>query len=251
MIAHASQTQFGKNEPFDLQVARGQIPGHSLLNVFGYQAAVTTTGPYPVWEVVGDYVYPVAATTMLLYSSSASDTNCAVLINGLDAKYNQVSETLLLTNGTTGVTTSKLYLRINGITALDASYTLPVGTVILGNAGKTAVYAQMNPGIHKSQASIYTVPAGYTFYLARAEVYANEAGGGNNYCNYRVYLKNNVSGQTFFVLQSPFVARYEARRVIPFPYTEKTDLQWQVSTGTSTSPVGVNIEGYLIKNTTD
>lgn len=251
MIAHVSQTQFGKNEPFDLQVARGQIPGHSLLNVFGYQVAVTTAGPYPVWEVVGDYVYPSTATTMLLYSSSASDTNCAVLITGLDAQYNQISETLVLTNGTTGVTTVKSYLRINGMVALDLTHPLPVGTIILGNSGKTAVYSQINAGIYKSQAAIYTVPSGYTFYLARAEIYSNEPGGGSNYCNYRVYLNNNVTGQKFYVLQSPFMSRYEARRVIPFPYTEKTDLQWQVATGTATSPVGVNIEGYLIKNTTD
>ena len=96
--------------------------------------------------------------------------------------------------------------------------------------------------------SIYTVTAGYTFYLTRVDAYANEAGSGNNYANYRVYQKNNVTGQTFVLLQSPFLGRYEARRVVPFPYTEKTDIQWQVSVGTSTSPVGVIIEGILIKN---
>lgn len=244
----ASITKVGASEPFELQVARGQIPWHSQVNIFGYQAAVTTAGPYPVWEVVGAYTYPASASTMLLYSSSASDTNCAVLISGLDSNYNQISETLVLTNGTTGVTTVNSYLRINGMVALDASYTLPVGNIILGNAGKTVIYAQMNAGIYKSQMAIYTVPAGYTFYLVRVDAYANEAGSGNNYAIYRVYQKNNVSGQTFYVLQSPFIGRYEARRVIPFPYTEKSDLQWQVATGTSTSPVGVIIEGILIKN---
>lgn len=244
----ASITRVGSYEPFELQVARGQIPWHSQVNIFGYQNAVTTSGPYPVWEVVGAYTYPSVASTMLLYSSSASDTNCAVVINGLDGNYNTISETLVLTNGTTGVTTANSYLRINSIVALDASYTLPVGTIILGNAGKTAVYAQMNAGIYKSQMAIYTVPAGYTFYLLRVDAYVNEPGGGNNYAHYRVYQKNNVTGQTFYVLQSPFIGRYEARRVIPFPYTEKSDLQWQIQAGTSTTPAGIIIEGILIKD---
>lgn len=242
-----SITQNGRYEPFELQVARGQIPGHSLVNIFGYQAAVTTAGPYPVWEVVGAYTYPVAATTMLLSSSSASDTNVNVTINGLDANFNAISESLTLTNGTTGVSTVKQYFRINSVFVNDLTYAEPLGNLSLTNAGKTVTYAKINVGVNRTQMSIYTVPAGYTFYLTRVDAYANEAGGGNNYSTYQVYTKNNVSGQSYILLTTPFIGRYEARRVVPFPYTEKTDIQWQVNVGTSTSPIGVVIEGILIK----
>jgi len=243
-----SITQNGRYEPFELQVARGQITGHSIANIFGYQAAVGTGAPLPVWEVTSAYTYPVTATTMLLYSSSASDTNVNVTISGLDANFNPISEQLTLTNGVTGVTTVKSYLRIQSMVSNDNIFANPVGTLTLGNAGKTIVYARILPGINRTQMSIYTVPAGYTLYLTRIDIFANEAGSGSNFANYQVYSKNNVTGQSFVVLQAPFLGNYNIVRVVPFPYTEKTDIQWQVSVGTSTSPVGVNIEGILIAN---
>lgn len=248
-----SITQNGRFEPFELQVARGQITGHTPVNIFGYQPSVGTV-LYAVWDVVADYVYPVSATTMLLYSSSASDVNVPITINGLDANFVPISETLTLTNGTTGVTTTKSYFRIQNILVADGVD--PVGTITLGNAGKTIVYAQINlvtvaaatKSAGRSQMSIYTVPAGHTFYLYRVDAYSSQGGSGNNYANYRVQSKNNVTNQTFEVLQSPFSNNYNARRAIPFPYTEKTDIQWQASVASGTGPIGVIVEGILIKN---
>ena len=240
-----SITQVGKYEPFELQVARGQVTGHSLQNIFGYQAALTTT-LYPIWENLSAYTYPASATTMLLYSSSASDTNVSVLINGLDANFNPISETIVLTNGTTGVTTVNSYLRINGM--ILASGVANVGKLSLSNAGKTVTYAAMSIGLGKSQAAIYTVPAGYTFYLTRVDINAAVAAGGVASVNYQVYSKNNVSGVALTVLETSFTQNFSIRRVVPFAYTEKTDLQWQASADTGTIQIGVNVEGYLIKN---
>jgi len=240
-----SITQVGKYEPFELQVARGQVTGHSLQNIFGYQAALTTT-MYPVWENLSAYTYPASATTMLLYSSSPSDTNVSVLINGLDANFNPISETLVLTNGATGVTTVNSYLRINGM--ILASGVANVGKLSLSNAGKTGTYAAMSIGLGKTQAAIYTVPAGYTFYLTRVDINAAIAAGGVASVNYQVYSKNNVSGVALTVLETSFTQNFSIRRVVPFAYTEKTDLQWQASADTGTIQIGVNVEGYLIKN---
>ena len=38
-----SITRQARFEPFELQVARGQIYGHSVLNIYGYQTAVGTS----------------------------------------------------------------------------------------------------------------------------------------------------------------------------------------------------------------
>lgn len=252
-VVTPSVTQFGRYEPFELQVARGQIFNHSAVNIFGYQSSVGAN-LYAVWDVVADYVYPPSATTMLLYSSSASDVAVPVLINGLDASFNPISEVITLTNGTTGVTTTKSYLRIQNILVADGVD--PVGVITLGNAGKTVVYAQINlvtvgittESAGRSQMAIYTVPAGHTFYLYRVDAYSSQGGSGNNYANYRVQSHNNITNQTFEILQSPFSNNYAARRAIPFPYTEKTDIQWQASVASGTGPIGVIVEGILIKN---
>ena len=140
--------------PQYLQVARGLVTGASVVNIYGYQPSVGTTF-IPVWENATTYTYPGSASTMLLYSSSGSDTAVSVLINGLAASYNNLSETKVLTNGTTGVTTANSYLRINTITVTGSNNA--VGILYLSNAGKTTTYAQITAGNGKNQAMIYTL----------------------------------------------------------------------------------------------
>ena len=48
------------------------------------------------------------------------------------------------------------------------------------------------------------------------------------------------------ILQFPLTVDYLSRKVAPRPYNQKTDIQWQF-TSTSTSQVGAQIEGYLIQ----
>lgn len=244
----ASITRVGTFEPFELQVARGQVSWHYPVNIFGYQAAVGTGGPYAVWENASAYVFPTVAQQMRVYSSSASDVNCRIVITGLDENFDAITEVVILTNGTTGVLTTNSFYRINSAFATDATYANPVGTVYIAKSDKSVTYAQINAGIGRTQMAIYSVPNNHTFFLYRVDAYANEPGGGNNYAQYRVSATDNVNGTTYVVLESPFLGRYEARRIIPFPYTQKTDLQWQVKVGTSTSPVGVIIEGILIRD---
>lgn len=227
---------------FNLQVARGKVAGVSLVNLYGFQAVVDGVW-IPVWENPTIYTYPSnAGETMTLYSSSASDTAVSVFIDGLDANYAMQSETLVLTNGTTGVNTTKQYRRINNMRITGTNN--PVGIIRLSNAGKTTTFAQINIGTGKTQWSMYTVPAGYTFYLNRVTAAAS-ATAAAKVLGYRVYQQFN--GITSLLLQSPWIDNYETNRVIPNPYQEKTSIQWQVTSDT-TSQVGVRVEGLLIKN---
>ena len=244
-----SITQIGTVEPFDLQVARGQITGHSVLSLFGYQSAVGNT-KIPVWENATAYTYITSASTLTLVSTSASDDTVAkVLISGLDSSFNPISETLAL-NGTSGVTTVNSYFRVNSmiLTTPGTSQTTNVGTITLKQSSN--VIAQINIGIGKSQMSIYTVPAGYSFYLDLAEVNTSNSYTSSNIITYSVQAINNVTGVKLAVLQQPFVSIYVANRASdPFVYTEKTDIQWQLVTSTVTAvSAGIIIAGKLIKN---
>ena len=252
LVAAVSNPVIPNNEspyalPTYMQVARGLVTGVSQVNIFGYQGSVGTTF-IPIWENATAYTYPGSATTMLLYSSSASDTAVQVLINGLDSSYNSISETLTLTNGTTGVTTVKSYLRVQSLFVVDGVN--PVGTLTLGNAGKTVQYAVIGAGIGKSQMAIYTVPNGYTFYLTRVQATSNQVGNvSSSYCTYRVQSYNS-SGISQVVLQTPFTNLFSVTRVAPFPYAAKTDLQFQANTPSSTAAIGIQVEGLLIATST-
>lgn len=241
MSINESLTRWNKSEPFELQVARGQIRGHQSLNISGYQA--TVDGAFiPIWENATVYTYPTSAIQMTLYSASASDTAVSILINGLDANYDPISETLILTNGTTGVSTVKSYFRINSISVTGTVN--PVGAISLSNSAKTVTYAKIANGNGRSSMTVYTVPRGYTFYLAKVNCYTNQSN--NQVTTYRAYTVN-ANGITNAVLNAPFTQAYISDKSVPRPYLEKTDCQWQC-TCSATAAIGLQIEGILIKN---
>jgi len=242
-----SVTMQGAYEPFDLQVARNQIAGHQTVSIFGYQASVGTT-PIPIWENASTYTFPTSASTLTLVSTSTSDnTSASVLISGLDANFNPISETLFL-NGTTGVTTVNSYLRVNSLVMVSPGTSQVTNVGIITIKQSTNTLAQINAGVGKSQSTVFTVPNGYTFYLDLAEVNTSNSYTGSTIVTYRVQALNNVTGVQLTVLQQPFVSLYSANRASdPFAYTQKTDIQWQLSASTGTIAAGVIVTGKLIK----
>ena len=241
--SYISQTQYGKYEDFNLQVARGQIQGHSTVNIYGYQPTVSTTS-IPVWENTTVYTYPVSAITM--YLSGTSGDTAQILISGLDSLYGPISETVTL-NGSTPVATTKQYLRINNMSVTVGSATNPAGIVYLKNQAATVTYAQINAGIGRTQMAIYTVPSGYTYYLQRVAIYTSL--NGNDYVTYQNKTISST-GVVQVTQQAPFAISYDALRVMPRPILEKTDIQLLCAIKNGTAAVAVAHEGYLIKNET-
>ena len=244
-----SITRSGRTEPFDLQVARGQITGHQTVSLFAYQASVGTATNIAIWENAAVYVYPTTASTLLISSSNTADVApAAVLISGLDANFNPISETVVL-NGTATSTTIGSYLRVNSLSMVGVASGQTSNAGIITAKQSTNTLAQINAGIGKSQSTVYTVPAGYTFYLDWVEANTGNSYTGSTIVTYKVQAKNNINGVTLNVLQQPFVSIYTASRVAdPFAYTEKTDIQWQLYTSTGTVPVGIIVTGKLISN---
>ena len=240
-----SVTVQGAYEPFDLQVARNQIAGHSTVSIFGYQANVTTTS-IPVWENATTYTFPASAATANVASSSANDVGATVLINGLDSNFNPLSETVTIASGNTVTTNS--YLRINSLflTKPGSGFNTNQGNITVKQGSNTL--AQINTGVGKSQSAVYTVPNGYTFYLDYVEANTSNSYTSGNYLVYNVVTNNNVTGVQSSILQQPFTSIYTATRTQdPFAYTQKTDIQWQLKTSASTYAVGIIVTGKLIK----
>jgi hypothetical protein len=239
-----SITKMGQYEDINLQIARGQIMGHSTVNIYGFQSSVTTSN-IAVWENAAAYVFPTTATTMNLTSSvnTGQDLVATITIQGLNSSYDQISETLTL-NGTANVATTNSYLRINSMFVASGQ---PTGIIYLKNSSTGTTYSQINAGLGRSQAAVYTVPAGYTFYLARINAYTGANGSNADYVQYR--NQNTTSANvTSFTQQAPFVNQYESRRVMPRPFAEKTDIQLQAKTSANTYAVSISAEGYLVQN---
>jgi len=237
-----SITQVGTYEPFELQVARGQITGHEVLNVFGYSASITSAAFIPAWENTAAYVFPTVASTMDVTSSSASDTAVTILIDGLDANYNRILESVTL-NGTSDVTTTKVFFRINSVITTAGN---AVGTVYVKNAGGTT-YAQIAIGSGKTNMSIYTVPAGYTAYVTQFDAFSSTSVTSGVYATFRA-LRTSPTGVNNLVLQVPFLNDYSITRPYPLSLPEKTDSQWQCKSSGAGLGIGIVVLGVLVKN---
>lgn len=238
-----SITQSGRLEPFELQVGRGQVFGHTEVNVQGYNALQHNTFR-AVWELSNttDYVFPAGLVTMA-FTSTLAET-LVMRVDGLDASYATKTAIITFTAGTTGVVTSGTadFFRIN---AMQITQGTSVGTISATNGGVT--YAQIAVGVGRSQASIYTVPVGYTFYLTRAQAFTTN--NGTQFCTYRVWSRTFVGGVSTVsvVLNAPFTQVYSSTRIVARPYPEKTDVQWQLMQS-NPAPGSIQLEGILIKN---
>lgn len=222
-----------------LDVAKGRVPGHSIVNIFGYNTSVGTSF-IPVWENNTSYTYPTSAVQMSVVSSSSSDTSVTVLIQGLDASHNILNESVNL-NGTTSVTTTGSFLRINAVITTSGN---AVGNVTVSNGGTT--YAKMMAGTGRNQAALYTVPNGYSFYLYRLEAHSATATG-INYLSFRNYV-NGQTNTSFRVGQTTFNNALQIYRTAPFKYDQMSDIQLQGKSSAISNEMGVFAEGVLIQN---
>lgn len=243
MIYNPSITQYERTEAFELQVARGLIAGHSLVNVQGYNAA-QPTGFRAVWEQSNTVAYVYPSTTVAMAFTSSLSESLTMLVQGLDENYVIKTAIVTFANSITGTVTSgtNLFFRINSMQVISGT---AADTVIATNNG--IVYAEISSGSGRSQASIYTVPANHTFYLTRAQAFSTNNGA--QYCTYRVYSQTIVNGivTPSTVLTAPFTQSYSSTRIVPRPYPEKTDIQWQLSQSNA-APGSIQVEGILIKN---
>jgi hypothetical protein len=239
-------SQHGRYEPFELQVSRGQVPYHSSLNLFGNTTALGSTAFGPMWEGLtsagGAYVYPGSAVVMSLVSTAA-DT-AVITVNGLDASYNVISENVTL-NGTTPVTTTNLFFRINNMKTYSGNAT---GTVTLSNGGTT--YAKITAGNGDTQMSIFTVPAGYTFYQTYYQADTNTSVTSGAYAKLRTYLVDNAAGGVIHALsQTAFVQNMTVPLQFPLAFGEKSDIQYQLlGAGGAGAVANIYVGGVLIKN---
>ena len=234
-----SITQVGTSEPFELQVSRGQIPGHSVRNLFGTNSAIGTTFVTP-WENNGALPLLSAEQSLSIVSTSASDTSVNVLVSGVDGDFNPVSQVVSL-NGLTPVVTTIKFFRINDLLTASGN---AVGDVTASYSG--TVYAKIIAGRGKNQAAIYTVPAGHSFYLGRIDAFTATANNDTKIMSFRNKV-TYVDGRVFNVAQTSFTARMDIARLLPFKVPAKATIEFQLKMSSQTADIGVFGEGVVVK----
>lgn len=255
-VVNQSITRIGRNEPFELQVSRGQITGHANELISGISGSVGTSYT-TVWNQNTVYAYLSAAAVMQISSSSANDAAAGtgartILINGLDANYNQISETVTL-NGQTAVNTVNSYLRVFQIAVLTAgSGEAAAGSIYAGTgtvtSGVPAVIYSVYATANGATAAIWTVPAGYTAYLTGyASGYSNASATANGTVSLCVRPFGSVFDTISQLRVSNGVQGWLAFQY-PIAVAEKSDIEIRAISSAASSGVTAEFQLVYIKN---
>lgn len=194
----ASISRFGLTEPFEFQVGRGQITGHSVVHVFGFNPDVDTNEE-TVWPIDGLLGHPASPTIMKISSSSTDDDAAGtgartVFIEGVNGTGGLVTETVIL-DGQTEVNTVNTYDAIERMVVLTVgSGGKNAGIIYAGTgtvtAGVPAVpYSAIGAGENASIVGHWTCPTGYTGYIVEGKFTVGPTAG-NQYVIGRLKLRD-------------------------------------------------------------
>lgn len=222
--------------PFELAVASDRDTVGSAVFKFGYNAAVGNTAE-TIWSLGGAYTWPSAAATLEVTSSDVNDTSAGtgartVVLEGLDANYAEISETVTL-NGQTAVTTTNSFLRCHrAYVATAGTGEVNAGVIYAANSSGahtagvpndlTLVYSSIAAGEGQTLQCFYTVPANKTAYCTVVQASTIDASNAVT-----ITLRKREEGQGWRVQKRAIVFQtvYNSSHTIPIVFPEKTDIE--------------------------
>lgn len=226
-----------------VDITKGVVLDASVRNIFGYQTNGDTT-LRAAWEFSNtNYVFPTTAQVMTVTTASADDGGKLLKIVGLDSNYNEISEVVTLA-AAGDVNTITQFFRINDIILISGITN--VGLITVQNTGKTIKYGGIRVGDGRNQASVYSVPQGFSFYLYRLDAFSSDSTAGKPavFRNFTI-LK---TGQQYNTARTTFLSNMNIQRRMPFKYQQCSDIQLQLATLQGSHELSVFGEGILVKN---
>ena len=212
-----------------------------------------------IWEPGGIYEYLTTASVVSAVSDDAGDiapggTGARTIeLQGLDADYNLITETIPTGGTGGGASSSQQFLRIYRALVKTAGSTGTNNGNILIKAGPTTVISigthgtgGNKEGFGQSQTSVYTVPAGKTGYLTQWSV-------GSSVYNSGIQAFFKVSeaedGKILRTKDVMFLNNYSIKDYkVPLEIPEKTDVEVRAYDSATGTPVSTTYNIILVDN---
>lgn len=240
----------------ELEIARGNVPGISLIRKFGRNPAVG--GVEDVWTVGGVYPFPQAALPIRIRVGGnvldvAGGLNArAITIQGLDGNFDEIEEVIITAGAAQSAETVASYFRVFRafVTDVGGYGNTNAGDInIETNAG--TLLARIGTGLGQTQMAIYTVPAGQQGFLHRLRVHVESP----RAVDVNFFQRPNadvivapfggvrlVSG--FEQITGDLLREYDTME----PFEEKTDIWAQASNPTAATALSVEFDVWLVAN---
>jgi len=168
---------------FRLEVAKGNIPGHTAITKFGRNGAVAASTTEEIWSVSTDRTVLTVAATMEAISTDIDDsdtggTNPAstgariITIQGVDDSWNRAEEDITMDGTTASTATSTSFFRVDRafVKATGTYAGTNEGTITIRVSSAGSTQAQIEIGKGQTEMAMYTVPTGHKVYIDHVEV---------------------------------------------------------------------------------
>jgi len=239
------------DEAWELNVSRGKVRGAYHIIKFGENLDVDGSME-TIWDAGGLYTYLTSAGVLTVTSTDGDDAAAGtgartVTVEGLDANYNQVSETLTVGGGAGSVEFFRVF---RAFVATSGTSETNEGTISIAQGATTlaqirTVGSPTKTGLGQTFMSIYTVPAGYTGYIYQLDVSTAKADGD-------VFLmKRGVNDNGTWRAQDVMhTNNNDIERVYTFPLKieEKTDIEVRALSPTNNMKCAATFCVLLVQN---
>jgi hypothetical protein len=228
-----------------IKISRGMVKDASFIHKFGAVPAMSQSANGTIWDK-NDTIYPWSAwdtaSNVNVDAASASDVGKSVTVVGLDANYNQMSETITLV-GQNNNYSSNTFSRIFRAFVSDGEAN--AGTITIQKTSTDV--AIITTTFSQTLMAIYTVPAGYTGYIYKGTCSAQAGADGTAGMFIRYF------GQTSFRIGHSFEVsgaggQYTYDFSFPIPIPEKSDIDVRITTRTNNGRYTAAFDLLLVKN---
>ena len=223
-------------------IAQGQISGHSVVHVTGYNPDVDIASDETVWAAGGLYPWSVwdSARLVTVVSTSNSDQG-SVVVSGLDADFNPITEEINCA-GLTPTTGTTQFKRVNSAVYKNGAAN-NAGVVTLTANGNTIGLIAI--GIGQTLNGIYTVPAGHTAYILTGDFSVQKG----EDSQVRFFVRPFGQGFRIAHISECFESTYRYDFTAPIAMAEKTDLDVHAAlVETNNTRATTNFSMILVKN---
>ena len=220
---------------FELLTAANKIRGATHVVLRGQNATIGTT-PETYWVQSGAYTWNSAAVLEITSTDNVADNAAGtgaltVTIEGLNASYAEISETIVM-DGQTNSDTTAAFLRVNRMyVATSGSGGVNAGTIYASTGAQVAgvpsvastIRMTIAAGEGESRAALYTVPAGKVAYVT--DVVAATSDGTNNVLT---TFRSRVSATAPWLIKDAFVILAGTTRIphdMPLVFPAASDLE--------------------------
>jgi hypothetical protein len=238
-----------KHYHFDMMVSVGYVDDHAFNHKFGAVPAMSVNQTGTVWDV-SDTLYPWDAldtpAVVNVERNNVADDGKTVVVQGLDADFNPVEDTIVIDGADTLGTV--LFHRVNRAFVTNGGATNNVGNIDIeaGAAGGVTV-ACITANLGQTLMAVYTVPAGKTGYIYQGTATAQASADGTGFMMVR------YGGQTTFRVGHTFEVdgaggQYLYDFAFPIPVPEKSDIDIRITTRSNNGRYTAALDILLVDN---